>query len=230
MISGLYPPRCVLCDNPGYLDLDICDGCLSDLRRIKRACRHCAIPLESDVEGLICGRCLRKPPPFDAALSPFHYAHPMDWLVQQLKFHRKLSHGRLLGNLMTEFLASRVSNVPDCLIAVPLHSKRLGERGYNQALELAKPIAAELGIPIDIQLCRRIRHTTAQLGLDAKQRRANLRHAFDLSGKPSYRHIALIDDVVTTGTTVSSLATLLKSKGVERVEVWSLCRAALNHE
>ena len=116
--------------------------------------------------------------------------------------------------------------MPELIIPVPLHKSRLKERGFNQALELARPLGQRFGIPVDIQAIRRTRATAPQSGLDKKERRRNIRGAFELKGKPLARHIAIIDDVVTTGNTVNELARILRRGGATRVEVWAIARRA----
>jgi len=149
----------------------------------------------------------------------------MDHLLQQLKFHQKLHMATLLGGLMVEALAGRQRAMPECLVPVPLHPARLRERGYNQALELARVMSPCLGIAVDATLCRRGRTTTPQTALDGKERRRNLRGAFEVRSLRTPRTVAIIDDVVTTGTTVSELSRAMRRAGVEVVEVWACARA-----
>lgn len=116
---------------------------------------------------------------------------------------------------------------PQCLIAVPLHPKRLRERGYNQALEIARPLAKSLAIKLENNLCQRVKHTPPQTDLKLKDRRVNLRHAFHINTIKHYRHIAIIDDVITTGQTVQELARVFRLAGVETIEVWAVARVKL---
>jgi len=148
----------------------------------------------------------------------------MDHLLLQLKFHQKLHLATLLGGLLADGVEGREAPLPECLLPVPLHSRRLSERGYNQAQELARVLSSRLNIPLEISLCTRQRETTPQTALDGKERRRNLRGAFTVRKGALPRHIAIIDDVVTTGTTVSELARTLRRYGVERVEVWACAR------
>jgi len=149
----------------------------------------------------------------------------MDHLLQQLKFHQKLHLATLLGELLADGLKGREEPLPECLLPVPLHPQRLRERGYNQALELARVLSSRLNIPLETTICMRQRETAPQTALDGKERRRNLRGAFTVREVTLPRHIAIIDDVVTTGTTVSELASTLRRSGVERVEVWACARA-----
>ncbi len=219
----LLPARCILCGRAGHNGRDVCQCCAMELPYLRSACRRCAIPLS---EPGICGRCQQKAPSFDSAYAVFDYGPPVAQLIQGLKFNGKLYNARLLGVLMAERLAQVTADAPDMLIPVPLHPVRLRQRGFNQALELARPVAQVLGLPLQPEFCRRRLATTPQTGLDAKARRRNLKHAFAVCGAP-VGHVALLDDVMTTGTTVEMLARTLKRAGVERVDVWLCARAAL---
>ncbi len=219
----LFPPRCILCGGRGSRDLDLCEGCCADLPRLERHCLRCALPL---VSGDICARCLRHPPAFHSTTALFHYAFPIRELIIALKFHGQLHLAPTLGRLMARALENR-SDLPGCIIPVPLHPKRLRERGYNQALELARPIARTLGIPLEHRACIRTRPTQAQSGLPERRRRINVAGAFRLIAPLKADHVALVDDVMTTGSTVQALASELRRGGVERVEVWSLSRASM---
>jgi ComF family protein len=163
---------------------------------------------------------------FAATWAPFRYAHPLDLLEARFKFSGDLAAGRILAELMIERARIDRPERPALLIAVPLHVSRLRERGYNQAFELAKPIAKALEIPLDRDRLVRTRATPAQTGLDAAARRRNLRGAFAVASVcalPS--HVALFDDVMTTGATLRECALTLRRAGVTRVDVWALARA-----
>ena len=217
---------CVLCGAATPRGSDLCAACGGDLPVNRNACRRCALPLPEGSAAAECGHCLRKAPSFDRSVALFEYARPVSQLITGLKFHQQLHYGRLLGTLMGQRLLAE-GDRPEVLIPVPLHPLRLRERGYNQALELARPVAQTLGLPLDIQLCLRSRPTLAQTELPATRRRANVRGAFTLSGACRYRHVALIDDVLTTGHTVGEISQLLKRAGVGRVQVWTCARATM---
>ena len=216
------PAVCVLCGRPGEGDRDLCSDCEVELPYISTSCRRCAIPVPAD--GL-CGQCQQYPPSFDAATAVFHYAEPLDHLIQGLKFNSQLYNARLLGHLMAERLKIHNVNLPEVVVPVPLHPQRLRERGFNQALELARPIAKSLGIPLEKGLCRRIRATPAQTGLNARERRRNLKGAFEVRPLSGIKHVAIVDDVMTTASTAEVLAAALKQVGVEQVDVWVCARA-----
>jgi len=141
-----------------------------------------------------------------------------------LKFHHRLNVARLLGELLADALETHIDAAPEVLIPVPLHRSRLAQRGYNQALEIARIVARRLGIAIDIRHCTRIGRTAPQTGLDEQTRRRNVRGAFAARGPLPWRRIALVDDVVTTGSTVGELARVLRHAGAEHIEVWVTAR------
>ena len=221
----LYPSTCLLCGRPGADGLDLCPECRAELPRNHNPCRRCALPLPTDTPaGALCGECQKTPPPFERCLAPFTYRSPLPELINGLKFRGRLAYSRLLAELLLPAVAEVAQEPPERIIPVPLHPTRLRERGYNQALELARPLSRHLGIPLELRYCRRIRSTQPQSGLEQKQRRRNIRGAFEISPEIQARHVALVDDVVTTGSTVAEIARQLKRRGVERVEVWALAR------
>ncbi len=224
--SWLYPATCVICGQPGSGDLDLCEECRGALPFLGHACRRCAAPLPASAAAAgLCGDCQRHPPAFHATFALLRYDSPADHLIQGLKFGGRLQYARLLGELMAEHLARREQPVPQALIPVPLHRKRQRERGFNQAMELARPISRQLSVPVVTDLCQRTRATAAQSGLDAQDRRRNVRGAFALTAEARFEHVALVDDVMTTGNTADELARLLGRAGVSIVEVWSAARA-----
>jgi len=217
----LFPPTCILCGAPGLPDLDICWECLNELPYNRSCCSHCAIPLP---EHGVCGTCLKSPPRFDNCFSPFLYNGAITELITGLKFRSHLQSARLLASLLHKEMEQSGTALPDLLIPVPLHPKRLRERGYNQALELGKHLARLFQLPLDKHSCIRTRITEAQSSLPLKQRAKNVRGAFALQRDIDKAHVALLDDVVTTGNTTNELAGLLKRAGVEKVSVWSVAR------
>jgi len=226
ILAALYPATCVLCGAPGQGELDLCPGCYADLPHNPHGCPRCALPLPPAVPpGALCGACQRRPPPFDRCIAPLLYAGVVPYLVTGLKFRGRLVQGRLLGALLAAGVAREATREapPGRIIPVPLHPARMRERGFNQALEIARGPARRLGLPIDSASCVRMLATAPQSGLEAKARRRNLRGAFAVGGRLP-ECVALVDDVVTTGTTVGELARVLKRAGVRRVEVWAAAR------
>lgn len=220
-----HAPRCVLCGAGAPHPCGLCRGCRGDLPSLAGCCERCASPL---VAGAVCGRCQRSPPPYQRVYAPFAYQPPVDYLIQGVKYNQRLGYARVLGLLLAEHLLTSRCDRPDVIIPVPLHRRRLRERGYNQALEIARPMAKCLGMPIDTKCCIRTRHTSPQTLLPSRQRQRNLNGAFALLYAPRERHVVLVDDVMTTGSTVTELARLLRRAGVGRVDVWVCCRASLS--
>ncbi len=210
-----------MCDTPGEVSLGICRACSDELPWLEHACRQCALPLGNS--GLICGACLSKPPGFDRTQALWHYLPPVTGLIRALKFQGRQDLARLLGKVMASRL--QPTSLPDCLVPVPLHPARYRARGFNQALEIARPVASQLKIPLCPTLCRRVRITPPQRTLDAAARRKNLRGAFQATADLSGCHIAILDDVLTTGATADEVAAALKRAGAVQVEVWVLARA-----
>lgn len=192
--------------------------------RNRFCCPQCALPLNR--AEVICGVCLTRPPPYAQAWIPYQYAYPLDQLVTQFKFTRQLATGRVLGELLIDAAKITTPTRPELLIPMPLHRQRLRERGYNQALELIKPLAKQMQIEVDVRTLVRIKPTQAQSELDAKTRQRNVRDAFAVQRRRCLpEHIALFDDVVTTGATVREAALALRQAGVKRIDVWALARA-----
>lgn len=220
--QALLPARCLVCGERGAHGRDLCADCTAALPWNSPACPRCALPLPAPASH--CGACLRTPPPFDAAHAVFRYAFPLDRLLPRFKFHADLAAGRLLAGLALPVFGSAPR--PQVLLPVPLHPARLRQRGYDQALELARPLARALGLPLCADGLRRRRATPAQTRLDARARRRNVRDAFEITGTlPS--HVALVDDVMTTGATLGECCRLLKQAGVARVDAWVVARAPL---
>ena len=218
----LLPPRCLLCGDAGHDGLDLCRDCAAELPRNRSCCARCALPLA--LPAALCGRCQRHPPPWQAAWSPFRYGWPLDRLESRFKFSRELAAGRSLVALWQR--EARPIELPALIVPVPLHRARLRQRGYNQALELARPLARALGVPLRHDLLQRAHPTAAQSELDAPSRRRNVRGAFAVRpNAPLPAHVAVLDDVMTTGATLAECARVLRRAGVARVDVWALARA-----
>ncbi len=217
----IHPSTCLLCGAPGQDNLDLCRCCYQDLPWIVHACLRCGIPLP--VGDSLCGHCLKHPPVLDRTQVLWRYTPPVSGLISALKFRGRLPCARLLGELMA--LRLKDGPKPDCLLPIPLHPRRYRERGFNQAIEIGHPVSQRLDIPLRPRLCQRIRATPPQHELDASMRRSNLVGAFKASHAVKGLNLALIDDVMTTGTTVREVASTLKQAGAARVEAWVLARA-----
>jgi len=224
----LMPPYCVLCNQPSEVDC-LCNACKADLPFAHRPCYRCGLPLGSEKDR-ICGACMISKPPFHRTISPLAYSFPVDRMLQSFKFNRQLVHGRVLAQLLVESIQHTEGKMPDIIIPVPLHSIRLLMRGFNQSFELSSHCSRVLKIPQISSSLRRRRNTPAQSGLSRSERRRNLRHAFYWTGTDIRGlHIALVDDVLTTGSTVTECAKLLLRSGAARVDVWTAARAVPKH-
>lgn len=221
--------RCLLCLGPAAgIPECLCHGCLGDLPWLGSACRQCALPMPTPDQ--LCGQCLHNQPAFTQVVTPFRYAFPLDSLIPSFKYHQQLIYGRLLAHLLQQAVAQhyheRQQALPDLLIPMPLHRARQAQRGYNQALELARPIARLLNLPLDRHSLVRQRPTAPQQGLDAQARRQNLQNAFACRhpDRIAGKHLAMIDDVVTTGTTVNEASRILLNAGAASVSIWCVAR------
>lgn len=223
----LFPHTCLLCREKSDLNMDLCAPCKNDLPFMPHACRYCAMPIAEGAE--VCGECLKKTPIIDDMFALFSYEAPIAKLITSLKFQQHLTSSRLLGELMAEKLIAhlpKIDFVPQCIIPVPLHPRRLLMRGFNQAVELARPIAKQLPLPLEINACLRVKHTAPQTSLPAKQRQRNLKQAFAVNSDFKYQSVAIVDDVFTTGGTVLELAKCLKKTGVQQIAVWCCARTS----
>ncbi|MDP2809831.1 MAG: ComF family protein [Rhodocyclaceae bacterium] len=215
----MLPQDCLLCAAPSGDSL-LCPACTASLPRLTaERCPVCALPTPASGT---CGGCLKKAPHFDGTEAVFRYEFPVDSLVQSLKYVHRLACADFLGKALAQTSAPRR---PDLILPVPLSAARLAQRGFNQALELARPLARALGAPLEISHIHRRRDTAPQASLPWKERTKNMRHAFeceiDLTGKT----VVLVDDVMTTGATLDELARTLKAHGAVRVENRVLARA-----
>ena len=217
----LLAPRCLVCGEAGVDGLDLCPWCREELPWNEPACLRCALPLAA---GFDCPRCLAEAPPFTRAHAAFRYEFPVDRLLPRFKFHADLAAGELLATLMQWSLDP--AQWPQALLPVPLHRSRLRHRGYDQALELAKALSRETKLPLLASRLQRVRRTRAQTELGRSARRRNLFGAFALvPGPPLPAHVALVDDVLTTGATAGECAHLLLDAGVARVDLWTVASA-----
>ncbi|OAB60646.1 hypothetical protein AY599_09295 [Leptolyngbya valderiana BDU 20041] len=220
----IYPPVCLICGLAGRRGLDCCRTCERDLARVEAGCRRCGLELVRSVE--LCGRCTTRLPAFDAAFPAFAYRGPVEGLIQRFKFGGDLAAGRVLAQLMARRIEAEAWPRPQLLVPVPLHVRRRWRRGFNQSEMLCRDLSRQLQVLPWAPALRRARSTRAQSDLPADRRRGNVRGAFAVHRlPPGARHIALVDDVMTTGSTLDECARVLKRTGVERVDVWVVARA-----
>ena len=217
--------RCQLCGDHCSTGDDFCTPCRHDLPWLPPGCYRCAIPLPDPDETLLCGNCLSEPPHFHRTEAAWLYQPPLAKLIADYKYHRKFYYGRSLALLLAERLLSayREEPLPDVITSVPLHWRRRLRRGFNQS-EL---VALEVGKCLALQyqpLLKRIRTTAQQQGLDAQQRSRNLRGAFTCCGPLRGKRVALVDDVMTTGSTANEISRTLLKAGASEVHLWCLAR------
>lgn len=220
----LDPHLCPGCQHALRNRQIFCDSCRLRLRPVEHPCRLCG--LENQTSNNICAVCLYDPPRWQAMIAPLQYQGLTRELMMQYKFSRSLHFANSLLQVITHHFSEQ-STKPEILLPVPLHHNRLMERGYNQALEIGRLISRQLNIPIDTKILRRIRDTQAQAGLTAHGREKNILKAFACHNRNNYRHVAVIDDIVTTGSTANEVTKTLHRAGVETVEIWSLARVSL---
>lgn len=223
------PTACVLCGAAAETDnLNLCDACLHDLPILPHHCPQCAHFLPANGKNTPhCGHCQQQSPPFHRTFALFPYQFPIISLITRLKFQHQLDHAALFGRLLVRQIRQhwyRDDRLPDLILPVPLHTSRLRERGFNQAHEIARPVGRTLGIPIDRQNVIRQKMTAAQRQLPAKQRKLNIQDAFRVNRMYTGQHLAVIDDVITTGQTVSELCRLLRLHGACKIDVWCVAR------
>ncbi|VVC75110.1 Orotate phosphoribosyltransferase [Aquicella siphonis] len=228
LTDWLLPASCLLCGDNTHDDMPVCQPCQLDLPILPHHCFQCAQFLPTCTSDVVkCGICLNNPPGFAATYALFPYEPPIIQWIIRLKFHHQLHIARALGKMLSHHIQSRWyagKALPDVIIPVPLHPSRLRERGFNQALEIAKPVAADLRLRLDRTGIRRIRHTAAQSSLPAASREENIKNAFTVTRQYSGQVIALVDDVITTGHTLRECSRLLLRQGAARVDAWCCAR------
>ena len=219
--------NCLLCNEPAEAEMPICVACEAEMPWLGEHCQTCALPLPE--AGLTCDGCLLEPPAYEQVAVPWRYDFPVDSLITRFKHNAKWPFGHLLADVLSQYLQHRFDEDlprPDALLPVPLAAKRLRQRGFNQAAMLARWLSRQLDLPCEENVVHRIQDTSAQQDLDAKARKRNLRNAFALTSDANVkgRHLALVDDVLTTGATAQALARLLMNAGAARVDVYCLAR------
>lgn len=218
------PEKCALCRCES--NLGFCINCQKLLPWIECACEICSIQLS---EPGVCGHCQSRRPVYQDSIIPFRYKSPISDLIQGMKYSNQLSYAVALAKILSLWVMKNPADLPDTIVPMPLHRKRIVQRGFNQATEIARVLSKQLDIPINQTLLKRVKNTEKQTGLHEKMRQQNVRNAF--VGKAStrenptaYRHVALLDDVVTSGSTVNAAAKALIGAGVECVSVWAIAK------
>lgn len=227
---NLFPSSCLLCSAPGDANLALCSACYVELPHLQNACYRCGQTLSpTAISGIECGHCLHHPPAFDRTLALFDYQAPLNRLITRLKFAADLKSAKLLGSLLAQRVQYVYQNtsIPELIIPMPLHYLRLRERGFNQSIELARPIAKLLNIPLQFTNCQRHYATLAQTQLPLAQRQKNVRHAFSIQDNLQGKYVAIVDDVVTSAATVNMLSQALCQAGATQIDVWCVARTQL---
>ncbi len=224
LLDQLLPRHCVLCGLFSGCE-NMCPPCSAELPHNSSACALCGLPLPAQPDR-ICGACLKKPPPWDGTVAGLNYRFPVDQLVCRFKYNRNLACGQVLGESLLKAIHNRSGPLPQAIVPVPLHRSRLFTRTFNQAHMLAHQLSGPLKIPVRHALLRRNRRTRAQSGLDSSQRRKNVRGAFDCH-RHGLKHVAIVDDVMTTGRTLEECTRSLKRAGAKTVTAWVAARAVV---
>ncbi len=224
-LSSQLITECPLCLQSTQSSLHfICNDCINRLPYLSNVCDICALPIAASQS--VCGQCLKSSPRFDKAVIAFHYESPISEFIQSIKFNANFTSVKLLTDSLVTQIQDRYrsSSLPQTIIPVPLHPKRTRQRGFNQALEIAKQLNKSLPISISKQLVSRVINTAPQLNLSAKERHKNLKLAFKIN-RPPPNHCAILDDVMTTGSTAQVIANELKKAGAKQVDIWCVARA-----
>jgi ComF family protein len=225
LINGIYPSECPVCGNPSdaFSHAPICSSCWVQIKRYDGpSCSICALPFPSEYSR-ICGSCLKKNPPFSLIVTFGLYEGVLAEAISLFKFHgiRRLS--RPLGRLLLDLDIPRA----DAVVPVPLTSQGLRRRGFNQSLLIAKVIAKKIQAPLFMDTLLKVKETPPQIGLSARERQSNLKNAFKVAGDIKGKRILLIDDVMTTGATVTECSKVLLKAGAKEILALTLARAGM---
>ncbi|ODC01154.1 hypothetical protein A3197_01330 [Candidatus Thiodiazotropha endoloripes] len=227
LLKHIYPQNCLLCGADADHRRRFCDPCYQSLPFNRHACPRCALPLPPDAAAETrCGACLNSELPYASCQTALRYEAPSNHLIAQLKFRHQLHLTIPLARLIIDRLGE-LQNPPDLLLPMPLHQQRMRQRGFNQAQELARVVAKHYRIPLEDRLVKRTRNTKAQSDLNERLRRNNLRHAFRVYGSLRGSRVAILDDVITTGSTINEMSKALKRCGAAEITVWAVARATM---
>ena len=216
-------PICLNCRTDPESNHGLCEKCLQLISLNATCCEICARPL---TQNLVCGQCQKIPPFFDRALTPLLYVDPVDRFLCGLKYREQFSFARFAAGVMTNHALKTGQKAPDMICPVPMTSKTLRKRGFNQSAFIGQLIAWQLGIPMSSNLILKTRDTAHQSDLKAKERQNNLKGAFECKRQVRGRHIVVVDDVLTTGATANEISKTLKKNGASRVDIWACARTA----
>ncbi|MEM7362993.1 MAG: ComF family protein [Pseudomonadota bacterium] len=230
VLHGLAPGLCIMCGAYSHRNIDLCVACEQDLPRLRHVCARCGNTRPTTLDDgapntpstnapSTCPHCVAIQPNWTALFAGFHYDPPVDRLISMFKAEGRLSHGKVLSELLARYWLAESPVLPDMILPVPLHKSRLRQRGFNQALEIAYVLSDHTGIPCQARYCRRVRDTPPQKQLPRKERLKNLVNAFSVEPLTDSPHVILVDDVVTTGATARALTQCLLDAGARQVDV-----------
>ncbi len=221
LLGAILDPRlCPGCKHAPESSQEFCSGCYPRLLKVINPCQLCGLENHNDAK--ICAACLYDPPRWQNMIAPWQYRGLTRELLLQLKFSESLHLANSLVSTVVEHFDNTTTQ-PEVLLPVPLHQNRLFERGFNQAYEIARVLSSRLDLKLDYRTLTRIRNTEAQAGLSSNQREKNILKAFNCA-KTDYRHVAVVDDIITTGSTANEITKTLHRAGVDRVDIWGLAR------
>ncbi|NKB62258.1 MAG: hypothetical protein GKR95_09030 [Gammaproteobacteria bacterium] len=220
IFDSILPEKCALCrknTNAGF-----CIDCQTLLPWKHCFCAICGV--EQTISG-ICGRCQNFRPDYFQSVIPFIYSSPISDQIQQLKYQGQIYYARPLARMLGKWSPENTTSLPDVLIPIPLHRNRIKQRGFNQALEITRTLSKQLNIPFNKSVLKRQNDTSSQTGLSERLRRMNVKGAFVIGQNVRYEHVTLVDDVVTSGSTVNEAARILIQAGVaSKVSVWAIAK------
>lgn len=221
VLEWLFPQQCYLCSTPSTLAL--CPDCIAALPYQQHACPLCGRAMRVS---RVCHYCRINPPRFKRSYAVFRYLDPIDKLIRAAKYQHDFRVLSLLAELMRTHFDQQSMILPEVFIPVPLHPLRQWARGYNQSYLLAKTLAQTFQLPVDYRNCRRVKNTAPQAQLPTREARyQNIYEAFTYHPPyPAWKHIALVDDVYTTGSTLNEITRILLAGGAQRVDVWCCAR------
>ena len=222
VINTLVPHHCSLCNQ--IVDRGFCQPCQKLLPWIKECCKICG---SATAQSEICGKCIKQKRQFNHSVIPFRYEPPISAFIHQFKYQGKRHHGPDLANTLAQIVLEKNTPLPDVILPVPLHKSRFKQRGFNQAEELAKYVGTVLNVHTDFTLIQRTRNTKSQVDLDTVARKRNVSGAFTVHEQRKYRSVALVDDVVTSGSTIHAICTELQKHGYNDIQIWAIAKTVI---
>ncbi len=218
--NWLFPKKCIVCKQPPQENHPCCQHCYDELPFQSLACHQCGQRFAADSD--YCGRCIDHPPAFDACFCPFQYKKVIKTHIQSFKYYEKPELAHNLAQLLKYELQANDIEYPELIIPVPLHINKLRHRGFNQSQLLANALGTSLDIEVAHNIIKKHKATEAQAGLTLKQRSKNLKKCFSVNKKINAKSVVIIDDVITTGTTVNEISKILKRNGVNYIQIWGI--------